>query len=188
MLHSALLSTPPPPPSPPSASLLSPPCPPPTIHHPRPCALTAALLTPPLRDNGSLSKKRRKKRGGRCHRIACLLTESLKAAPHKSKKEHNRHCFLQELLVPLKFPSSVPFSLSVFGGESGQSQRWRFFIRVGESWRFFLGFPHHFSFSLAIQPSPCFFTLLQPPTLDLKKKKKKDSLSLDQHNLSLCTL
>lgn len=103
-----------PPPSPPSASLLSPPCPPPTIHHPRPCALTAALLTPPLRDNGSLSKKRRKKRGGRCHRIACLLTESLKAAPHKSKKEHNRHCFLQELLVPLKFPSSVPFSLSVF--------------------------------------------------------------------------
>lgn len=51
-----------------------------------PSALTTALLTPLLRDNGSLSKKSRKKRTAGCHRIACLLTESLKAAPHKSKK------------------------------------------------------------------------------------------------------
>lgn len=43
------------------------------------------------------------------------------------------------------------------------------------------------SFSLAIQPFLSFM-LLRPPTLDLKKKKKKDSLSWDQHNLSLCTL
>lgn len=30
-------------------------------------------------------RKAGKKRGAQCHRIACLLTESLKAAPHKSK-------------------------------------------------------------------------------------------------------
>lgn len=31
-------------------------------------------------------KEKEEKRGARCHRIACLLTESLKAAPHKSKE------------------------------------------------------------------------------------------------------
>lgn len=31
-------------------------------------------------------KEKQEKRGARCHRIACLLTESLKAAPHKSKR------------------------------------------------------------------------------------------------------
>lgn len=31
-------------------------------------------------------KEKQEKRGAWCHRIACLLTESLKAAPHKSKK------------------------------------------------------------------------------------------------------
>lgn len=83
-------------------------------------------------------QRKEEKRRARCHRIACLLTESLKAAPHKSKKSIIG-IVSPRATCPTKIPLlsslfSLPaFFFYLFGRESGQSQRWRFFIRGASS-------------------------------------------------------
>lgn len=176
-------------PSPTSPALLSAPslpCP-----RLRPSALTTALLTPVLRDNGSLSKKSRKKRGAGYHRIACLLTESLKAAPHKSKSS-----IIGIVFPRATCPTKVPLLCSLFClyasftscRESAKSEveilnLGGLFLQI---WHF-LGVSSLLSFSLAVQPSSCFVLLNSQTFLDWFFEGMI-LLSLNQHNLSLCTL
>lgn len=170
-----------PPPRTPSPLLLylppSPPCP-----HPRPSALTAALLTPPLRGQWLTFKEKQGKRGARCHRIACLLTESLRAAPHKSKKG------IKGIVSPrATCPTKIPLLCSLFSLQSLAE-------RVGRGGDFLLGgggiadlaLFRGFLTTFFHPRYPAISLFYAPPTPN--KKKKKASLSLDQHNLSLCTL
>lgn len=133
VLHSAVDKHPSLPPSPPICLLSAlPPSPPPCPDH--------CPAHPSAHGQWLTFKEKQGKRGARCHRIACLLTESLKAAPHKSKRSiigivsPRATCPTKIPLLSSLFSLPAFFSFYLFGRESGQ-------------------------------PSPCYM-LLQPPTLD----------------------
>lgn len=181
-------------PPPPASSLF--------LHYLPPPPLPALPPSPPLcpdhcpahpsaRGQWLTFKEKQEKRGARCHRIACLLTESLKAAPHKSKQS------IMAIVSPrATCPTKIPLLCSLFSGTLWQREWAKSEVEVflrGRGWvggrlladlALFRGFltvfflPRHPTISLFCAPT----TPTHPP------HQKKDSLSLDQHNLSLCTL
>lgn len=82
---------------------------------------------PSAQEQWSTLKEKQEERGARCHRVACLLTKPLKAAPHKSKRNIMVIVSPRATEIPLLF--CPPLFLGFFGNKSGQSQGWRFFIR-----------------------------------------------------------
>lgn len=78
-------------------------------------------------------KEKQEKRGAWCHRIACLLTESLKAAPHKSKKS------IMGIVSPrATCPTKIPLLCSLFSGTLWQRE-WaksevEIFYEAGGGW------------------------------------------------------
>lgn len=150
MLHSTLDKHPPPPHTPPRFSSI---CPLSTLPPSPPLCPDHCPAHPSARGQWLTFKEKQEKRGARCHRIACLLTESLKAGPHKSKKSIIG-IVSPRATCPTKIPLlcslfSLPdffFFLTSFAERVGKVRGGDFFIRGVSSCGFgaFSGFPHHF--------------------------------------------